>query len=120
MKHTCLKHLNFIGSVITYVRNFVLNVIFLLFVLFIVTGILISAAVSTKGNEELAANVDKSLLYINFNGEIRDAPLVITPLDELIRQLENEGDESKYFLEQYLEVIRTATKDKNVKYLVMN
>ncbi len=120
MKHTCLKHLNFIGSVITYVRNFVLNVIFLLFVLFIVTGILISAAVSTKGNEELAANVDKSLLYINFNGEIRDAPLVITPLDELIRQLENEGDESKYFLEQYLEVIRTATEDKNVKYLVMN
>lgn len=119
--HSFTNCLNFIGSVITYFRNFVLNAIFLLVILFVILSSIAYNNQQNEKNKNLTYTPDTSMVMINFNGPIRDAPYFMTSFESFLYDLDPKSvPENRYHIKNYIDVINYATNDSKVKTLFLN
>lgn len=110
-----LRFLDGIGGAVTYVRNFFLNVLFLIlfFVFVAFLGFLIGA-----GDRETRDPVG-GILYADIGETVFDAPLIESRIEKLIRKI-NGGDDRHIHAEQLRRVVDRAGKDDRIKALVMD
>ena len=78
-----LKLLDQIGGIITYIRNFFINAIFLLLLLLFFFAFLISASLS--GSDEILDT--NEIIYIDISDTIYDAPLMESKVDRLVNAI---------------------------------
>ena len=110
-----LKLLDQIGGIITYIRNFFINAIFLLLLLLFFFAFLISASLS--GSDEILDT--NEIIYIDISDTIYDAPLMESKVDRLVNAI-NGVSVIHIHTDELKQIFENAAHDHDVKAIVLN
>lgn len=110
-----LKLLDQIGGIITYIRNFFINAIFLLLLLLFFFAFLISASLS--GSDEILDT--NEIIYIDISNTIYDAPLMESKVDRLVNAI-NGVSVIHIHTDELKQIFENAAHDHDVKAIVLN
>ena len=109
------KFLDILGGIVTYVRNFVINFIFLIIAFFVFIAIL--ASIATEPEETVwEAN---QIVYINPQFTIYDSPRMESRIEVLLNAINGTRYEHLY-TEQLRKIFDAAAGDTNVKAVVLD
>lgn len=109
------KFLDYIGGIITYIRNFVVNAVFLL-IAFIVFMSILAAVLSSP--EDAVLSADK-IVYVNVQNTIHDAPRMESKLEKLMNAINGVREEHVY-TEQLIKIFDYASTDPDVEAVVLD
>lgn len=123
------KVLLFVGSVITFARNFVFNLIFLILALAVILGISFANKLQDQGESALAAFNETSdenykvepILYFDFAGNINEAPQGDNDVTRFTKKFSKLLDVPAYHDVVTIEkALEKASTDENIKTVVLN
>jgi protease-4 len=101
--------LNRLGAALTWTRNFVLNLTFVVIVIFLVTVLF-----SGQTGVQIA---DNSALVLNPKGALVEQASIREPLQEL---LIGDGSNAETVISDVVDAIERATEDKRIQLMVLN
>ena len=109
------KFLDILGGIVTYIRNFVINFIFLIIAFFVFIAILASIA---SEPEDIVKEANQ-IIYINPQFTIYDSPRMESRIEVLLNAINGIRYEHLY-TEQLRKIFEAATDDVNVKAVVLD
>lgn len=109
------KFLDILGGIVTYIRNFVINFIFLIIAFFVFIAILASIA---SEPEDIVKEANQ-IIYINPQFTIYDSPRMESRIELLLNAINGIRYEHLY-TEQLRKIFEAATDDVNVKAVVLD
>lgn len=115
--------LNAIGATITYIRNFVLNAIFLFIIFIIALAIILAIAVSDsdKNKQDVPEEnyYSRNIIYVELGNTLEDSPKIANPAQDFLDTI-NDDVKPYVFYQDLIDSIKLATKDDNITTLVIN
>lgn len=103
-----------IGKSITFTRNLILNLFFILFVVIIIVAL-------QQQKEEPITLADNTSLVLNLNGVLVDQPQVVDPIDKVLSEmLETESIVNEISISDVVHVIRQAQQDDAISALILD
>lgn len=103
---------SYAGKVVTFFRNFILNIVFFILLLFIVIGFF------TSQDLEISSN---SVLRLDISGSIVEERKMLGSLEHLLGSSFSEGEEeTETLLQDVLDVISAAKDDSRIKAILLN
>lgn len=109
-----LSVLKFCCKALNFIRNFVMNFVFLLFVLSLI--VLVSLFSDGKKNQVLSG--DQGALYLNLTGYLADNTEDMLSWQEEFQRLNNEKVSYKYSTFDVVQSILSAKDDVNSSFLI--
>ncbi len=109
------KFLDLIGGIITYVRNFVINAFFLLFIFLFF--IIIMAGLATTSDDSVPET--NKIVFVDVHSTIYDAPRMESRIEVLLNTI-NGIHEEHIYTEQLKRIFDYASTDDEVEAVVMD
>ncbi len=109
------KFLDLIGGIITYVRNFVINAFFLLFIFLFF--IIIMAGLATTSDDSVPET--NKIVFVDVHSTIYDAPRMESRIEVLLNTI-NGIHEEHIYTEQLKRIFNYASTDDEVEAVVMD
>ena len=108
----------YIWRVLNFIRDLVMNIVFLIFVLVLlsVIGIVIGADKQEKG----ALNGDQGALFLNLDGDLADNRDDQSDLKNLLKELDNQNIPQQYSTFDVVYAIDSASQDDRIRGLVLD
>lgn len=128
-KHHVCKFFLKIGAILTFIRNFISNIVMIVIIALLIASYSLYSNFSEQSKLNIQANstlnkvntISSHLLYVPLSGQIIEYPQAEPGINELIEQQLNLNNQLKTRpLLDILEALTLASKDKNIKEVLFD
>ena len=108
----------YIWRALNFIRDLVMNIVFLIFVLVLLS--VIGIVIGADKQEKVALNGDQGALFLNLDGYLADNRDDQSDLKNLLKELDNQNIPQQYSTFDVVYAIDSASQDDRIRGLVLD
>ena len=108
----------YIWRALNFIRDLVMNIVFLIFVLVLLS--VIGIVIGADKQEKVALNGDQGVLFLNLDGYLADNRDDQSDLKNLLKELDNQNIPQQYSTFDVVYAIDSASQDDRIRGLVLD